>query len=71
MKKVISFANGSAKRQAVFKDILGGSLQGLCKTRWVERHDGHLQFKGDSLVKVCEVLKEIMAWDDNTASTDA
>jgi len=55
----------------VFRSTLGNGLQGLCETRWVERHDGHLQFQGDSLVKVCEALRKIATWDDAASSTDA
>ena len=45
MKKVISFANASVKRQVVFREELTEFLQGLSETRWVERHNGHLQFQ--------------------------
>ncbi|XP_031343122.1 zinc finger MYM-type protein 1-like [Photinus pyralis] len=72
MKKVVAFANSSAKRHAVFKDVLGGkSLQSICETRWVERHDGHLQFQGDTLVKICDVLEHIASWRDSKSASDA
>lgn len=71
MKKVISFANASAKRQLVFKEELKGTLQGLCETRWVERHDGHLQFQGDALIKVCNALLNISEWNDSKTASEA
>lgn len=71
MKKVISFANVSAKRHAVFKEELKGSLQGLCETRWVERHDGHLQFQGESLLHICEALQKIAEWQDSHTVSEA
>ncbi|XP_046411069.1 uncharacterized protein LOC124175156 [Neodiprion fabricii] len=43
MKKIVAFANVSVKRHKVFQEALGGTaLQGICETRWVERHDGYL-----------------------------
>lgn len=71
MKKVIAFANSSAKRQAVFKSETKGTLQGLCETRWVERHDGHLQFQGGALVNVCNALEEISEWKDSNTASEA
>lgn len=46
-------------------------MQGICETRWIERHDGHLQFQGDNLVKICSALKKISAWQDNKTANDA
>ena len=40
MKKISAFARASPKRFDVFKRKLGSSIQGLCETRWVERHGG-------------------------------
>lgn len=72
MRTVVTFANGSAKRHDVFKKHLGGkSLQGLCETRWVERHDGHMQFQGEQLIKICEALDEISTWLDAKTASDA
>ena len=46
MRKVVAFANASAKRHKIFeKELEGMVVQGICETRWVERHDGHLQFQ--------------------------
>lgn len=45
LKEIISFFNASAKRHLVLKNILGKTLTGLCQTRWIEMHDGILQFK--------------------------
>lgn len=71
MKKVVTFANASAKRRNVFLEGLGGSLQGICETRWVERHDGHLQFQGDELIKISDVLDTISLWEDGKTASDA
>lgn len=60
MGSVISFANASAKRHDVFKKHLDGkSLKSLCETRWVEKHDRHMQFRGEQFIKICEALEEI------------
>ena len=68
MKKVIAFSNASTKRFDVFKQHLGCSIESLCETRWVEKHDGHLQFK-EGLPKMCKALDVIAAWhDEDTAS---
>lgn len=71
MKKLVAFANASAKRNRVFKDALGSKLESLCDTRWVERHDGYLQFQGDALVKLCEALSKISTWLDSKSASDA
>lgn len=70
VKKVIAFANASAKRQAVFKKHLASGFVGLCETRWGEKHDGHLQFR-HSLPKVRAALQEISSWQDSKTSSDA
>ncbi|XP_037876693.2 52 kDa repressor of the inhibitor of the protein kinase [Bombyx mori] len=71
MRKVVAFANASAKRHEIFKIELGAAMQGICETRWVERHDGHLQFQGDNLIKICSALEKISAWQDNKTANDA
>lgn len=71
MKKVVAFANASAKRHRVFLEELGGSLQGICETRWVERHDGHLQFQNEELLKICDALDIISSWEDAKTASDA
>jgi len=72
MRKVVAFANASAKRHKVFEEELEGmALQGICETRWVERHDGHLQFQGDNLVKICNALHRITTWEDSKTASDA
>lgn len=45
LKEIVAFFNGSAKRTTILKNKLGKSLSGLCQTRWIEQHDGILQFK--------------------------
>lgn len=60
MREVIAFVNISAKRHKVFEDELEGmSVQGICETRWVEKHDGHMQFQGNNLIKMCIALHMI------------
>lgn len=71
MRKVVAFANASAKRHQIFEQELGVKMQGICETRWVERHDGHLQFQGDSLMKICSALEKIATWQDNKTASDA
>lgn len=72
MKKIVAFANASAKRHRVFSEELDGAkIQSICETRWIERHDGHLQFQGDSLLKICSALEKISTWQDNKSSSDA
>ncbi|XP_064214539.1 52 kDa repressor of the inhibitor of the protein kinase isoform X1 [Tribolium castaneum] len=71
MRKVVAFANASAKRHEIFKKELGVAMQGICETRWVERHDGHLQFQGDNLVKICSALEKISTWQDSKTANDA
>ncbi|KAL4153097.1 hypothetical protein QTP88_000930 [Uroleucon formosanum] len=72
MRKVVAFANASAKRHKVFEEELEGmALQGICETRWIERHDGHLQFQGDNLVKICNALHRITTWEDSKTASDA
>ncbi|KAL5232700.1 hypothetical protein ACI65C_000110 [Semiaphis heraclei] len=60
----------SAKRQVVLKNILKHNLKGLCQTRWIEMHDGVLQFKS-SLSKIVESLVEIQSWTDKASSSKA
>jgi hypothetical protein len=72
MRKVVAFANASAKRHKVFEEELEGmAVQGICETRWVERHDGHLQFQGNNLVKMCNALHRITTWQDSKTASDA
>ncbi|KAK3919252.1 LOW QUALITY PROTEIN: 52 kDa repressor of the inhibitor of the protein kinase, partial [Frankliniella fusca] len=70
MKECISFFNASAKRHMVIRQHLGHGLSGLCETRWVERHDGVLQFAHD-LPKILDALEEISTWDDSSTSGKA
>ena len=56
MKEVIGFFTASAKRNDVLKKHLGHQLSGLCETRWVERHDGVMQFRV-SLAKIFLCLR--------------
>ncbi|KAK3910159.1 52 kDa repressor of the inhibitor of the protein kinase [Frankliniella fusca] len=70
MKEVISFSNGSAKLNEVFKRHLGQAMTGLCETRWSEKHDGTLQFC-HSLPKICDALEEISSWETSETSSKA
>lgn len=45
LKEIVSFFNGSAKKQATLKNKLNKGLSSLCQTRWIEQHDGVLQFR--------------------------
>lgn len=63
MKETIAFFNASAKRSDILKKVMGHQLSGLCETRWIERHDGVLQFRV-SLPKIIESLDYISSWKD-------
>jgi len=45
LKAIIAFFNTSAKKHKLLTDTIGHKLIGLCQTRWVELHDGIIQFK--------------------------
>lgn len=47
LKEIIAFFNASAKRQIILNNISDKKLTGLCQTRWIEMHDGILQFKSE------------------------
>ena len=70
VKDVISFFNASAKRNFVIKQFAGKQLQGLCETRWIERHDSLLQFCTE-LRTTIRALKIISRWDDRDSSSKA
>ncbi|KAK3909764.1 52 kDa repressor of the inhibitor of the protein kinase, partial [Frankliniella fusca] len=70
MKECINFFYSSAKRCHTLYKFLGHSLSGLCETRWIERHDGVLQFSVD-LPKILEALESIENWDDTSTSSKA
>lgn len=58
MKETISFLGASSKRSVPIKKILGHKLSGLCETRWIERHDGVLQFR-ESLPLIIKALESM------------
>lgn len=70
MKSVVSFFNMSAKRNQVLKSTLGHQLTSLCETRWVERHEGIIQFRF-GLCQIVEALTLISSWKDSKTSTVA
>ena len=70
MKSCISFLDDSPKRCNVLRRMLGHQFTGLCETRWVERHDGVLQFTVD-LPKIINCLEEISQWADSSTSSKA
>ncbi|XP_029341950.1 zinc finger MYM-type protein 1-like [Acyrthosiphon pisum] len=70
LKEIIAFFNASAKRHLVLKNISTKILTGLCQTRWIEMHDGVLQFKS-ALPKVIEALTDISNWADRISSSKA
>lgn len=49
---------------------LGCALTSLCETRWVERHEGVLQFSVD-LAKIVETLEKIALWRDPSTAGKA
>lgn len=70
MKEVILFFNALAKRSNTIKKVMGSQLSGLCETRWVERHDGVLQFR-IAFPKIIETLNHISQWRDPKTSSKA
>lgn len=71
MKKVVAFANASGKRHEIFEEELGGAIQEICETRWVERHDGYLQFQDNNLIKICNALEKISTLSDSETESGA
>lgn len=63
MTETISFLGASSKRSVPIKKILGHKLSGLCETRWIERHDGVLQFR-ESLPLIIKALESMCSWKD-------
>ncbi|CAH1108597.1 unnamed protein product [Psylliodes chrysocephalus] len=70
MKSVVSFFNMSATRDQVLKSTLGHQLTSLCETRWVERHEGVIQFRS-GFSQIVEALTLISVWKDAKTSTIA
>lgn len=70
MKEIISFFQISAKRNFTLKNELQHQLSDLCETRWVERHDGILQFR-ECLLKIFDILDIISKWSDSSISSKA
>lgn len=71
MRTIVAFANASPKRHTIFKREMGAFIQNICETRWVERHEGHLQFQGESIIKICNALEEISLWQDPKTASEA
>ncbi|CAH1108909.1 unnamed protein product [Psylliodes chrysocephalus] len=59
-----------AKRNQVLKSTLGHQLTSLCKTRWVERHEGVIQFRSE-FSQIVKALTLISVWKDAKTSTIA
>ncbi|XP_061706345.1 zinc finger MYM-type protein 1-like [Cydia pomonella] len=70
MKEVIAFFKSHPKRRTVLMNTLGCALKSLCETRWVERHEGVLQFSMD-LAKIVETLEKISEWHDPSTAGKA
>jgi len=70
MTLTISFFTASSKRSYVLQVIVGRHLSGLCETRWIERHDGVIQFR-TLLPKIVEAVKSIAAWKDAESASRA
>lgn len=71
IKKIVSFMKSSPKRHRLVLEKMNSALQSICDTRWVERHDGYLQFQGESILGIHEVLEEMASWEDRKTSADA
>ena len=70
MKETIAFFTASAKRNDVLKANVGHQLEGLCETRWIERHEGVSQFRSE-LPKIIQALDEIALWEDSATAFQA
>lgn len=70
MQETIYFFRASPKRMQVLKKALGHQLSGLCETRWIERHDGVLQFRS-ALPKIISALESVGKWNDPKSSVKA
>lgn len=70
MKNTIAFFTASSKRNVVLKECVRHQLSGLCETRWVERHDGVMQFR-TGLPKIVLALDKISMWEDSHTASQA
>lgn len=70
MKDIIAFFKASSKRSRILKNVMGHQLHGLCETRWVERHDGVIQFQS-CISKIIETLECVAKWKDIHAAAKA
>ncbi|KAJ8892791.1 hypothetical protein PR048_005372 [Dryococelus australis] len=62
-KKIIYFFLKPLQRDMVFlKGEIEASVQGICETYRVERHEGHLHFLGELIIKIHNALAEISTW---------
>lgn len=68
LKAIIAFFNTSSKKHKLLIDTIGHKLIGLCQTRWVELHDGIIQFK-KILPQLVIVLAEITKWKESSMTT--
>lgn len=70
MKRVISFFFDSPKKSVILRNVLGYDLEGLFETRWIERHEGVLQFRL-AIAKIIQALDMISLWGDTATSSKA
>ena len=70
IKEVVSFFKAPPKRNDVLIRHLEHQMTGLCETRWVERHDGVIQFFTD-LPKILDSLEEISTWHNGSTASKA
>ncbi|CAG9772297.1 unnamed protein product [Ceutorhynchus assimilis] len=70
IKEIVASFNASPKRQFILKSTLKHHIEGLCETRWTERHDSVLRFKND-FKKIVEGLDKISAWRESASSRKA
>jgi len=62
------FSTHLLKKHKLLIDTIGHKLIGLCQTRWVELHDGIIQFK-KILPQLVIVLAVITKWKESSMTT--
>lgn len=64
------FHNSHPKRNVILAQFLGKKLKMLCETRWVERHDGVLQFT-TNLPEIIQGLERVSEWKNKETAGKA
>ncbi|VEN50714.1 unnamed protein product [Callosobruchus maculatus] len=70
ISEVVAFFNASSKRSFVLKSVNEEKLKSLCETRWIDRHQSVIKFKG-SLTQIVECLSIISQWRDLDSASKA